>query len=250
MFIAVDLKVIEGLADAVARAANVGGDRILAGLVRLWHRCWADEVDHVDRDELAGVFGFEGIDRVIASLVAFGFLAVSELVWRVKGASRYLRLRESRRRGAAATNAKKARSRATHNHALERGLSDAQSRSLTESPNTESPNTEEKPLRAQKPPAEPKPKFPKPGPPVDPRHHPLKLELVRIYARETKGAAYAFTGHDARALTALLGMGDDELISFKWGTALRRSFDQFQSPKTRTLPDLARDWNDYPAVKT
>ena len=252
MFIAVDLKVIEGLAGAVARAASVSEDRILAGLVRLWHRCWADEIDHLDHNEFSGVFGFDGLDRIIVSLASFGFIEArdSERSWRVKGADRYLRLKESRRRGAAATNAKRARSRATHNHALERGLSDAQSRSLTESPNTEHRVTEEKILRAVKPPAVPKQKFPKPVSPPDPRHAPLVKALVEVYADQNFGAAYDFTPRDARNVSLLLAKSaDSEEIIYRWKTALRLSADPFQSPKTRDLTALVRDWNAYPVVK-
>lgn len=103
MFIAVDLKVIEGLSDAVARSAGVGRDRALAGLVRLWHRCWADEADVFTADELAGILGARRIDRFAASLVSFGFLEPTGEAFRVKGGDRYLRIRESRRRGGKAS---------------------------------------------------------------------------------------------------------------------------------------------------
>ena len=137
MFICVDLKVIEGLSDAVARSANTGPDRVLAGLVRLWHYCWSTELDHLGRSELAGIFGAVEVDALIASLVALGFLEESGDVWRVCGASRYLKLKSSRRRGAQFTNDLR-RSRAlpsdAQSDALERGSSVARSRSFTESP--------------------------------------------------------------------------------------------------------------------
>lgn len=113
MFIAVDLKVVEGLAEATARCAGVDSDRILAGLVRLWHRVWVDEADILSKSEIGGVFGAESIGKIIAALVTFGFLERAlKGSYRVKGAKRYIRLKESRRRGAQKTNALKRRSRA------------------------------------------------------------------------------------------------------------------------------------------
>jgi hypothetical protein len=104
MFIAVDLKVIEGLAAAVGRAGAMSEDAVLAGLVRLWHRCWADEADIFTGDEIAGMFAFDasradGSARAVGALVAFGFLESKGPNWRVRGAARYLRLKASRRRG-------------------------------------------------------------------------------------------------------------------------------------------------------
>lgn len=113
MFIAVDLKVIEGLAGAVARAAGVSEDRILAGLVRLWHRCWSDEVEDLSFLEMGGVFGSADLIPILAALVAFGFLESNPGgIYRVRGAERYLRLRESKRRGgkAAVSNLKRGKS--------------------------------------------------------------------------------------------------------------------------------------------
>lgn len=127
MFIAIDLKVVEGLSDAVARAAGVHQDRILAGLVRLWHRVWADETDILTYTELGGVFGSDNQVPVLAALVAFGFLESQPGgTYRVRGSKRYLRLKESRRRGAQKTNALKRRSKAAlYTDALERRSSDA-----------------------------------------------------------------------------------------------------------------------------
>ena len=97
----------------------------------------------------------------------------------------------------------------------------------------------------------PKPKKPpKPEKPTDPRHAPMVAALVEVYEEETRGSRYAFTGRDAKAVTALLALSDDdEEIRFKWSTALAKSLDQFHTPKTRTIPELVRDWNHYTAIK-
>lgn len=84
----------------------------------------------------------------------------------------------------------------------------------------------------------------------DPRHAPMVAALTAIYAEETRGSRYAFGGRDAKAVQHLLRLtADDDEVHFKWRTALRASFDQFHTPKTRTIPELVRDWNAYTAVK-
>ncbi len=93
MYIAVDLKVIEGKAAAVARAAEATEDRVLAGLVRLWHRVWCDKTDHLASATIAGCFGSDGLPKLLAALEAIGFLEPTGDSFRVRGAARYLRLR-------------------------------------------------------------------------------------------------------------------------------------------------------------
>ncbi len=146
MFIAVDLKVIEGLAGSVARAAGCSEDKVLAGLVRLWHRCWADKTDIFTRQMLSGVFGAKGLDLVIESLVSFGFLDASEpLLWRAKGGDKYLRLRQSRIDGGKRTaSLKKAALELGSSVGLKAALEPSTTPALT--PNTEhrTPNTYKK----------------------------------------------------------------------------------------------------------
>lgn len=98
--IAVDLKVIEVDAPAAARAAGVNEDRVLGGLVRLWHRCWSKKTALISRLELLGVFGPDRADQLFEALVGFGLLETSESEgFRVKGADRYLRIQEGRSKG-------------------------------------------------------------------------------------------------------------------------------------------------------
>ncbi len=93
--IAVDLKVIEVLAPMVARAASISEDRALAGLVRLWHRCWSTTSDTVTLSQLAGVFGGERIAEV-AEVLCADFLEHTPDGYRVKGADMYLRITEAK----------------------------------------------------------------------------------------------------------------------------------------------------------
>lgn len=108
-YIALELKVIEVLAPQAARASAVHEDRVIAGLVRLYHRCWSLKGDRVTRLQLAGLFGGEGLDDLVTALVEVGLLEAGTAEWRVRGADRYLRLHEARSKGgkAAAGNLKR-----------------------------------------------------------------------------------------------------------------------------------------------
>lgn len=241
MYITVDLKVIEGLASAVARAGALSEDAALAGLVRLWHRCWADEIDTMSSDEIAGCFAFDvsrpdGLSRAIAALTAFGFLeALPDLTWRVRGAARYLRLKESRRRGAAATNAvraEKSRSRATHNDALERSGATHNDALSPSHRVTESPIGKDKPPRAKKP-----------REPGDPRHAPMLKRLTDAFEHQT-GAPYPFAsspGRNAKAVTDLLALADDATLDATWRKALMAS----GYPTVRTLWEFVANFAHF-----
>ena len=121
-YIAVDLKVIEVLAPMVARGAGITEDRALAGLVRLWHRCWSTTSSTVTMSQLAGIFGGERIEEVAGALCA-DFLERTQDGFRVLGAERYLRLKAARRLGAEKTNAQR-RSRASGSQLLAPGTPD------------------------------------------------------------------------------------------------------------------------------
>jgi hypothetical protein len=75
--------------------------------------------------------------------------------------------------------------------------------------------------------------------PPNPRHHPLKLKLVAVYAEERGGAAYDFTGLDAKKLSELLGKGSDEEIEARWRRGLRTEF----KGRCDSLLDLVKNWN-------
>ncbi len=92
-YIGIDLKVIEGLAAGAARASGTNEDRVLAGLVRTWHRVWSSRADIMTRADLAAVFGGERLDELIEALTA-GFLEPrGDGSWRIRGAGRYLRVK-------------------------------------------------------------------------------------------------------------------------------------------------------------
>ena len=97
--IAVDLKVIEVHAPAVARGAGVSEDRVLAGLVRLWHRCWSTKAVAVTEVEIAGAFGPERLGELIRSMETEFLRKQADGTFHVCGADQYLRIREGHSKG-------------------------------------------------------------------------------------------------------------------------------------------------------
>lgn len=223
-FIAVDLKVIEGLAGQVARAASVPEDRILAGLVRLWHRCWATSTEYVTRAQLAGVIGGDRLEEVTGALVELGFLESGDDSWRVRGAARYLRLKEARRAGAEKTNA--ARSRAKAERRSRASTSDAQATL----PDALSPNTEHR-----------TPKKDKSTAPATPT--PRESDALCQDFLEAVGARYAWQGaKDGVALAALRKVASLEEIRARWRRGLSEPVDKWLS--VRSVAALRAKWND------
>lgn len=95
-YIALELDALNK-APAVARAARVSEDAVIGGLARLWAYCFREQLDSVSRLQVAGFFATD-VDLVPA-LVAFGFLEAAGDSIRVRGADRYLRVAEARRKG-------------------------------------------------------------------------------------------------------------------------------------------------------
>ena len=107
-FIAVDLKVIETHAPALSRALGLDLPATVGALTLLWHRCWVAKTDRIGTLELRGFFAHP---EAAALMAAFGFLEPGgDSTWRVKGAERYLRITEQRRRAGAARAAGATRS--------------------------------------------------------------------------------------------------------------------------------------------
>lgn len=111
--IAVELKVIEVYAPMVARAVGEPIAATLGGLNLLWHRCWSTKSATITRIGLAGIFGMENLDLRCEAMVDAGFLEVVDAGFRVRGAEKYLRVREGNSKGgkAASGNLKRGVSR-------------------------------------------------------------------------------------------------------------------------------------------
>lgn len=112
-YIAFDLDALNK-APHVARALGCGEDAIIGGLARLWAYCFRETTDHVTTLHVLGLFGVDAA----SALGAFGFLAeVDGDKWRVKGAERYLRVQDGRRRGGLASKGNLKQFRNTENQA-------------------------------------------------------------------------------------------------------------------------------------
>lgn len=96
-YLAVELDALNA-APSVARMGGIHEDAAIAGLLRMWAYCFRLETDRVSTGIIAGHFGGDG-PRVAVALAEFGFLEAQEDGWRVRGADRYLRLKEARRQG-------------------------------------------------------------------------------------------------------------------------------------------------------
>lgn len=157
-YIAFDLDALNVARD-VGAAADISEERVTHGLLRMWAWCFREKTEHVTATHVRGFFGADAV----TSLMAFGFLAPAaagldlapEAAFRVRGAERYLRISEARKRGADKTNsAKRERAVSVAPAAVERRSSDAQAtlksvneRALNDAltPSTEhrTPNTKE-----------------------------------------------------------------------------------------------------------
>ena len=98
-YIAFDLDAINVARD-VGAAAGLPEERITHGLLRMWAWCFREKRDTVQAIQVHGFFGA----AAAPALVAFGFLAVSGDDFRVRGADRYLRVAEGRRKGGLAAS--------------------------------------------------------------------------------------------------------------------------------------------------
>ena len=246
-YVAVDLKVIEVLAPAVARSTGIDENRILAGLMRLWHRSWSVTSDRITAKELVGLFGPDQIEDLTEALCG-DFLERCESDFRVRGADRYLRLKESRRLGAKKTNTLLAEKRAAQRAASERSITlsertlkensfdddqkqasllervgaNAQERSPTEH---RTPNTKR---------SAPDPKTPAPSRDSD--------ELLKIF-REVTGSEYLWQGaKDGVALARLVKAAPLAEVLARWRRGLEAPETEWAS--CRNVAQLASKWND------
>ena len=99
-YIAFDLDALNVVPDVASACGLPAGD-VAHGLLKLWAWCFRHKTDVVTEIHLAGFFGKPSA----SALEAFGFLERTGSSWRVKGASRYLRVADGRRRGGLASKA-------------------------------------------------------------------------------------------------------------------------------------------------
>lgn len=102
-YIAFELDAMER-APEVARAIGLSVGDAAWGLLQMWRWCWREKTDSVAAIHLHGFFGATSKDPAVV-LEAFGFVEKGTTsTYRVKGASRYLRLAEGRSRGGKAAS--------------------------------------------------------------------------------------------------------------------------------------------------
>lgn len=265
-YIAFDLDALNA-APVVARAAGTTEDVVIGGLSRMWAWCFREGVDAISVGQLTGFFCAD----VRRQLVDFGFLAPindSELM-RVRGAERYLRIKEAQKRGGEASKGnlkqfavqKTAKKKAVSVNST--GTVPANDRLEPEdsgktppggvelNPEDTSgylpaltPNTEHRaPFKRSSLDSSRKPEKNKPKPPKEPdsRHAPLQKALEAEYERQ-RGAPYGFAGgEDAAHVATLLRMGGPDEALRRWRVAI--SNETF--PRVSALRELVKNWNHF-----
>lgn len=217
-------------ARAFGRLYGIGEDAGVGVVMRLW--AWALELSPdgdfsgtvTDARGLAAGCGLDPSDsaRVVSELQRVGLVATAPTL-RVRGLDRYAPAWRKNRKP----------------HGTSAG-SDANQRGFTEKPKrkteTDTKTETETPqkLAGKKPPAPPKP--PKPVEPPDPRHAPLVKALVDA------APGYAFAGgRDAKAVSALLTLGEPDEVVRRW----LRAWGRTGYPTVRTLSELVTHWNHF-----
>lgn len=238
--IAVDLKVIEVHAPMVARVLEEPVAITLGGLNLLWHRCWSTQQATISRIGLAGIFGIERIDLRIEALIDAGFLTPEGDTFRVRGAEKYLRIREGNSRGghAAKGNLRKGHKPGpkpgpkpegepgTEPEATREGAGGEPGNlpgsipALTPSTEHRAPNTTTKDAGSATP---------------DPRHRPLIGTLTAAFA-ELRGSKYPFQQRDAKTVQRLLALAEPVAIDAAWRRALKHQ----GYPTVSTLQELEK----------
>lgn len=146
-FIAFDLDALNAV-PSVAAAGGVQPGTVSHGLLHLWAHCFRHEVDVVTEVHLKGFFGVD----LVVPLEVFGFLERVDAGFRVRGADRYLRVKEAQREGGRKGRAKSTskvgtKAGGTSGSTLRStsGSTSGSEQALHRTPNTEhrSPNTDE-----------------------------------------------------------------------------------------------------------
>lgn len=221
-YIAYELDALNAAPD-LARAAGISEDAAVAGLARMWARCFRVKSDQMTAVELAGVFGADPA-RLAPALAGFGFVEPRDGGFRVRGTERYLRL--------SASNSAGGRARAAGAQRDQRGRLMPQRppsgppapQVQRSSPPTEhrAPNTEEKNL-----------------PPVGG----LRDGWDAIFL-EIRHATYVWSFADERAVEKLLAAGDLTEILRRARICLEHAY-----PTWSTVAKLAEKWNDCAAAQ-
>lgn len=204
---------------------------------------------------LSGSVGWTGpAEQFTAALVAVGMAVRIEGGYRLTGFSRYKSTWEKNRRRAGekpernrtGSVAKPEPKTQTQTHIEDTDLSPrggGGEQAALNLPGAAPAPKPPKPPKAPKPPSEPK---------GDPRHKPLVAELVAVFKAKT-GTAYGFQGVDARKVTDLLALADQDPetcegrapaeIARRWGIGLDWAWPSGERP-VQSLTALVQRWNE------
>ena len=211
----------------VGAACGLSAPEVSHGLLHLWAWCFRSESDVVTDVHLAGFFG--GKDAA-AALVAFGFLEPQGDAFRVRGAARYLRVKEGRRKGGqkAKNNLIPGGRKAAPKPRVEPRVEPRPSRDQAEDgarlPLGLSPSTEHRAPNEKQGTAQPS-------------------DLLQADYLEATGAAYLWQGaKDGAALATLLKAAPLDEVRRRWRKGLMAPADEWAS--CRTVAQLRSKWND------
>jgi hypothetical protein len=234
--IQVDLKVIEVHAPAVARVMEEPVAITLGGLSLLWHRCWSTQQATISRIGLGGIFGMERLDLRLEALIDAGFLeAVPQVGFRIRGAEKYLRIRQGNSKGgkAASGNLKRGTQAAGPKPEGEPGTEPGGSREVSRDQAGEGPRliAGSTPITDHRSPIT----TTKEAPPRS-EHQPTIDRLTTTFT-QARGSKYPFKPRDAGAVKAMLESHTPDDIAGAWGRALaHRGF-----PRVSTIFELEKN---------
>ena len=239
-YIAFDLDALN-VCPQVGAACGLTAAEAAHGLLQLWAWCFRSEKADVTNTHLRGFFG--GADAG-AALEAFGFTERTPNGWRVRGAARYLRIKQAQRdggrKGRAASSSTVGKPKRTSKSTLKYTLgstSGSTSTSTSGSQQALTPSTEHRTPTTEHPSVAP-----------EGAHQALTDALCATHER-VRGSPYPFSSktdphvgaRNGKAVKALLGMGVAPTVLAAWERALRS--DKF--PLVRTLPELVTNFAHF-----
>lgn len=218
-YLALDLDAREKC-ELVARACDARPGDVLWGLTGLWLHVWRTESATVPMVVLAGCFGAH--PGMPDALEAFGFIERTPEGIRIRGADRYLRIRQAQREGGRRGRAKS--SSPVGDLAQTHGANKVSPRSTLKSTSRSrqaltASSEQRTAIKEEALAAKPRKAPATPDATPDPRFHPLKLALFAAFEK-ARGTKYEPTGRDFKAISNLLAKHEPAAIEAKWLKAL------------------------------
>lgn len=244
-YIAFDLDALNVARD-MGNMCGLDEAHVTHGLLRMWSWCFRASLDIVSPGMVKGFFGAEACE----ALETFGFIESAEGGFRVKGADRYLRIKEGQRKGGLAgkgnlipggkNSQKKTKTQKQVDPRSSRGGPDGSAEVKPEvgpgltigSLSAFTPNTEHHIASTYVEACEP-----------EKNRREISDALVEVFL-EVRESKYAFqNSKDGQALSKLLPLGSKEEILKRW----RRGLLESGWLQVSTIAQLAAKWNDLTA---